>query len=85
LWLTVINGVVFTPAPDPLVAGGVDYNLTFTLEAGDPQDLGVALTERQVELQLSPIHFFNSQSSQTFEAKKLHLFPFTQGCVSMHS
>jgi hypothetical protein len=70
------------PAPNPLVAGDADYSLTFTLEAGDPQDLSLDLQSEEGIVKFPPLHF-NGQQSQTFEAKKFHLFPFLQGCVPL--
>jgi hypothetical protein len=37
LWLALTNGIIFTPDPNPLVAGDKNFSLTFTLEAGNPQ------------------------------------------------
>jgi hypothetical protein len=60
LWLALINGIIFTPDPSPLMAGDANYSLTFTPEAGDPLKLEMTLTSMEPDIETSvlfQLHF----------------------------
>jgi hypothetical protein len=61
-WLTLINGILFTSVPNPLVAGDMNYSVTFTRQEGDPQDFhNVTITVEGVVLFQFPLHFHGNQ------------------------